>query len=150
MARLANHPWLEIVGPLIAGSTLAYNAYTDARVDIFNPRKAHLAYVQGWLSPAVVLNLSRGLVFLGLALSLILGVEFLALMATCVLLSFLYSNPRTKLKSIAGGDLLVNMVGIGAIVPLAGWAATGSSISTRLNKRIVANMRQRLYGLQKR
>jgi chlorophyll synthase len=119
---------LVIVGPLIAGSTLAYNAYTDTRVDIFNPRKAHLAYVQGWLSPAIVLNLARGMALLGLALSLLLGLEFMLLIATSVVLSLLYSSPRTKLKSVAGGDLLVNMVGIGIIMPLAGWAATGETI----------------------
>ncbi len=117
-----------IVGPLIAGSTLAYNAYTDTRVDIFNPRKAHLAYVGGWLKPAVVLNLARGMAAAGLALSLALGVQCAALLALCVLLSFLYSSPRTKLKSMPGGDVLVNMVGLGALVPLAGWAATGADV----------------------
>jgi 4-hydroxybenzoate polyprenyltransferase len=120
---------LVIVGPLIAGSTLAYNAYTDVRVDIFNPRKAHLAYVTGWISPEIVLNLSRGFAGLGLALSPFLGLEFTAIMATCVLLSFLYSNPRTKLKSLAGGDLVVNMVGIGILVPLGGWAASGEPLA---------------------
>jgi chlorophyll synthase len=119
---------LVIVGPMIAGSTLAYNAYTDVRVDIFNPRKAHLAYVTGWISPELVINLTRGLVIVGLGLSLILGLEFLLLMILSVLLSFLYSNPRTKLKSFAGGDVLINMVGLGILIPLAGWAASGSTI----------------------
>jgi 4-hydroxybenzoate polyprenyltransferase len=117
-----------IVGPLIAGSTLAYNAYTDARVDLFNPRKAHLAYVTGWISPEVVVNLARGMVLVGLLLSLLLGWEFTLLIAVSVFLSYLYSNPRTKLKSIAGGDVLVNMVGLGVLMPLAGWAASGTSI----------------------
>jgi len=117
-----------VIGPLVAGSTLAYNAYTDARVDIFNPRKAHLAYVRGWLSPAIVLNLARGLAGAGLLLSLLLGPQFAVLVALCVLLSVLYSSPRTKLKSVPGGDVLVNMVGLGAIVPLAGWAATGADV----------------------
>lgn len=120
---------LIIVGPLIAGSTLAYNAYTDSRVDLFNPRKAHLAYVTGWISPEVVLNLARGLAIMGLLLSLFLGWEFTVLIALSALLSFLYSNPRTKLKSVAGGDVLVNMVGLGILIPLAGWAASGVSIS---------------------
>jgi 4-hydroxybenzoate polyprenyltransferase len=118
-----------IVGPLIAGSTLAYNAYTDVRVDIFNPRKAHLAYVTGWISPEVVLGIASGMVLLGLILSLLLGWEFTVLIAIAVTLSFLYSNPRTKLKSLPGGDVLVNMVGLGIIMPLAGWASTGASIS---------------------
>jgi len=118
-----------IVGPCIAGSTLAYNAYTDVRVDLFNPRKAHLAYVAGWISPNVVLNLARGLVALGLLLSPLLGWEFTVLIAITVLLSFLYSYPKTKLKSVAGGDVLVNMIGLGVLIPLAGWAASGVSIS---------------------
>jgi 4-hydroxybenzoate polyprenyltransferase len=120
---------MVIAGPLIAGSTLAYNAYTDVRVDIFNPRKAHLAYVTGWISPELVVGLSQLMVILGLLLSLLLGWEFFLLILIAVLLSFLYSNPRTKLKSIPGGDVLVNMVGLGIIMPLAGWAASGTSIS---------------------
>jgi 4-hydroxybenzoate polyprenyltransferase len=112
---------------MVAGSTLAYNAYTDARVDIFNPRKAHLAYVTGWISPLLVLNLARGLAVTGLVLSLLLGLEFTVLIAAMVLLSYAYSSPRTKLKSLAGGDVLINMVGLGALVPLAGWAASGTS-----------------------
>ena len=120
---------MVIMGPMIAGSTLAYNAYTDVRVDIFNPRKAHLAYVAGWISPELVLGLARGMVVLGLLLSPLLGWEFTVLTALAVLLSFLYSNPVTKLKSIPGGDVLVNMVGLGIIMPLAGWAATGTSVS---------------------
>ena len=120
---------MVIVGPLIAGSTLAYNAYTDTRVDIFNPRKAHLAYVTGWISPDLVLGLTRGMVVIGLLLSMLLGWEFTLLILLVVVLSFLYSNPRFKLKSVAGGDVLVNMVGLGILMPLAGWAATGTSIS---------------------
>ncbi len=120
---------MVIVGPLIAGSTLAYNAYTDVRVDIFNPRKAHLAYVTGWISPELVLGLSRLMVILGLLLSLLLGWEFFLLILLAVLLSFLYSNPRTKLKSLPGGDVLVNMVGLGIIMPLAGWAVSGTSVA---------------------
>jgi 4-hydroxybenzoate polyprenyltransferase len=120
---------MVIVGPLIAGSTLAYNAYTDTRVDLFNPRKAHLAYATGWISPDLVLGLARGMVVIGLLLSLLLGWEFTLLIALAVLLSFLYSDPHFKLKSVAGGDVLVNMVGLGILMPLAGWAATGASIS---------------------
>jgi len=120
---------MVIVGPLIAGSTLAYNAYTDVRVDIFNPRKAHLAYVRGWISPDLVLGLTMAMVGLGLLLSLFLGWEFTVLIALTVSLSFLYSNPHTKVKSLPGGDVLVNMVGLGIIMPLAGWASTGTSIS---------------------
>jgi 4-hydroxybenzoate polyprenyltransferase len=120
---------MVIAGPLIAGSTLAYNAYTDVRVDIFNPRKAHLAYVTGWISPEVVLGLARGMVLLGLLLSLLLGWEFTVLIAMAVALSYLYSNPITKLKSHPGGDVVVNMVGLGIVMPLAGWASTGTSIS---------------------
>jgi len=116
---------LVVVGPLIGGSTLAYNAYTDARVDILNPRKAHLAYVGGWLTPGLVRAIAAGLAGAGLLLSMPLGPAFAALMALCVLLSVLYSSPRTRLKSRPGGDVLVTMVGIGAVVPLAGWAAAG-------------------------
>ncbi|UCC93309.1 MAG: UbiA prenyltransferase family protein [Thermoplasmata archaeon] len=120
---------MVIAGPLIAGSTLAYNAYTDVRVDIFNPRKAHLAYVTGWISPELVLGIARGMVVLGLLLSLLLGWEFTVLIAIAITLSFLYSYPKTKLKSLPGGDVLVNMVGLGIVMPLAGWASTGTSVS---------------------
>jgi len=119
---------LIVVGPLIGGSTLAYNAYTDARVDIFNPRKSHLAYVGGWLTPGLVRAIAVGLAGAGLLLSLPLGPAFATLMALCVLLSVLYSSPRTRLKSRPGGDVLVTMLGIGAVVPLAGWAAAGRPV----------------------
>jgi chlorophyll synthase len=120
---------LMIVGPMIAGSTLAYNAYTDARVDIFNPRKAHLAYVTGWISPELVLALARILAITGMALSFLLDLELGVLMTLCVILSYMYSSPRTKLKSLAGGDVLINMVGLGILVPLGGWAASGRDLS---------------------
>ena len=96
---------------------------------LFNPRKAHLAYVTGWISPRLVLNLARGLALLGVALSVLLGTELLVLVGICLVLSFLYSNPRTKLKSVAGGDLLLNMVGIGILMPLAGWATSGRHLA---------------------
>jgi 4-hydroxybenzoate polyprenyltransferase len=38
-----------------------------------------------------------------------------------VLLSILYSHPRTRLKAVPGLDLGVNVIGIGILCPLAGY-----------------------------
>ena len=46
---------------------------------------------------------------------------YLCLYLSCVALSILYSTPPVRLKAVAGGDLLINMVGYGALTILAGY-----------------------------
>jgi chlorophyll synthase len=49
--------------------------------------------------------------------------------ALCVLMSVLYSVPPARLKSRAGWDLVINMLGYGLLTPLAGWGLTGQPLT---------------------
>lgn len=111
-----------IASVFITGSTFAYNDYTDRDVDRTNTRKKGSLLVGGVLEPHLALELSVALAIMGIFFSLFINLAFTALMGCCVVLSFLYSNPYVKLKSRGGWDLLVNMVGIGVVLPLAGWS----------------------------
>ena len=55
----------------------------------------------------------------------LLGPAWVPLYGLCVVLSLLYSVPPVRLKARPGADLVVNMIGYGALTLLAGWAATG-------------------------
>lgn len=111
-----------ITSVFITGSTFAYNDYADRDIDKMNVRKKGSLLVGGLLDPVLVLRLSVALAALGLFLSLFINFVFAGLMGACVVLSLLYSNPHVKLKSRGGWDILVNMFGIGVILPLAGWS----------------------------
>lgn len=106
----------------ITGSTFAYNDYADRDIDKMNLRKKGSLLVWGLMDPKLALRLSVALAVLGILFSLFINLAFTGLMAACVVLSLLYSNPHVKLKSRGGWDLLVNMFGIGVILPLAGWS----------------------------
>ena len=111
-----------ITSLFITGSTFAYNDYTDRDIDRMNVRKKGSLLVGGLLEPRLVLELSVALAVLGIFFSLFINLAFTVLMGGCMVLSLLYSNPHVKLKSRGGWDLLVNMFGIGIILPLAGWS----------------------------
>lgn len=67
-----------------------------------------------------------GLMLAGLSLALaLLPSGYAVAYALCVVLSVLYSVPPWRLKSVAGADWVINLVGFGAITPLAGWLAVG-------------------------
>ncbi|HET7111095.1 MAG TPA: UbiA family prenyltransferase [Gemmatimonadales bacterium] len=72
-----------------------------------------------------------GLMLSGLALALLLlSLGFAAAYAVCLVLSVLYSVPPWRLKAVAGADWVINLVGFGAITPLAGWLALGARPTT--------------------
>ncbi|MDX2193144.1 MAG: UbiA family prenyltransferase [Gemmatimonadales bacterium] len=48
-----------------------------------------------------------------------------ALYGSCLMLSVLYSVPPFRLKAVAGADWVINLLGFGAMTPMAGWATTG-------------------------
>jgi 4-hydroxybenzoate polyprenyltransferase len=50
--------------------------------------------------------------------------------AICFMLSVLYSAPPFRLKALAGADWVINLVGFGALTPLAGWYASGVPLNT--------------------
>jgi len=111
-----------VTSVFISGSTFAYNDYADRDIDTMNLRKKGSLLVVGTLSPRSVLALAVALAAGGLLVSVFINITFAALMGACLALSLLYSNPHTKLKSRGGWDLAVNMLGIGVILPLAGWS----------------------------
>jgi 4-hydroxybenzoate polyprenyltransferase len=113
---------LVIASVLITGSTFAYNDYADRDLDRTNIRKKGSLLMRGRMAPPTVLGLALGLAFLGIVLSFFINLEFTVLMGGCVVLSILYSNPHVKLKGRGGWDLVVNMIGIGVFLPLAGWS----------------------------
>ena len=49
--------------------------------------------------------------------------------AACVLMSVLYSVPPARLKSKAGWDIAINMLGYGLLTPLAGWGVTDKPLA---------------------
>lgn len=113
---------LIIVSLFVTGSTFAYNDYADRELDKRNIRKKGSLLVRGVVEPQVVLELAVALAVIGIFLSLFINMTFTMLMCGCVALSLLYSNPYPKLKGRGGWDLVVNMVGIGVLLPLAGWS----------------------------
>ena len=114
---------LLATGPLLTGATCLYNDVVDRRADIHNPRKGSSALLVGRLQTKEGLKLARLLAALCLLCGLLLGVEVLLLLSAALLLSFLYSNPGARLKTKPPWDVVVNVVGIGALLPLIGWAS---------------------------
>jgi len=117
---------LVIIGPLLASSALMYNDYCDRRTDTGNPRKRwNLRFMNEVASPRVALAGSAALALAAVLLSWTLGAFFLACTLACIGLSLLYSHPLTRLKAKGGMDLMVNVLGIGIIIPLMGWSLSG-------------------------
>jgi 1,4-dihydroxy-2-naphthoate octaprenyltransferase len=56
--------------------------------------------------------------------------RFVALYATCLLMSVAYSVPPVRLKAVAGADWVINLAGFGTLTFLAGWASTARSLTT--------------------
>jgi chlorophyll synthase len=113
---------LSIVGPLIGGFTFLFNEYFDQKADLYNIRKITSALVVGLFDLNTVKWLAVICLALGLALSIIISFTFFILVLAMVVLSILYSDPRTKLKGRGGMDLLVNILGLGVLCPLAGYS----------------------------
>ncbi len=103
--------------PGLNGGTLAFNSAHDRDTE-------DIAYLRSpppppsWLAAAAIATMLAAL-----AGGLVLGLGFAAVTAGCVLLSLLYSHPRTRWKGVPGLDLAVNMVGYGAGTTLAGLLA---------------------------
>ncbi len=106
------------------GGTLAINS-------AFDRDEGDIAYLRNPPPPP------RGLFAFGLTMMLAgqvaalgLGVPFAVVYACCLVLSVLYSVPPVRLKAVAGADWIINVVGFGALTPLAGWLATGLPLRT--------------------
>lgn len=107
------------------GGTLAINS-------AFDRDESDVAYLRRPPPPPRFLFAwGLGLMLLGLALALLLLVpSYAAAYALCLVLSVLYSVPPWRLKAVAGADWAINLVGFGAITPLAGWLALGAKPTT--------------------
>ena len=107
------------------GGTLAINSAFDrdegdvGYLDAPPPVPNHLAAFS-------VVLMGVGQVWSLLALPL----AFSAAYAICFGMSLLYSVPPFRLKAVAGADWLINMIGFGTLTPFAGWAATGTGLTT--------------------
>ncbi len=105
---------------LLNGGTLAINsAFDHDEGDVAYLRRPPAAppHLFGW---------GLGLMLLGLALAWVLMPRgYTVVYAACFVLSILYSVPPWRLKAVAGADWAINLVGFGALTPLAGWLAAG-------------------------
>lgn len=106
--------WLGWV-VLLNGGTLAFNSAYDRDT-------GPVAYLAQPPEPPTGLAQAAlaGMACGALLTTFLVGPFFGALTFFCLVLSVLYSHPRTRWKSVPGLDLLVNMVGYGAGTTLAG------------------------------
>ena len=105
------------------GGTLALNSAYDRD-------EGDIAYLRRPPPPPVHLaGFALGVMLLGLALTLLLPIEYRLAYGFCLVLSLLYSTPPARLKAVAGADWIINMIGFGTLTPYAGWAATGVKLS---------------------
>ncbi len=115
--------------PALAGLALwvvCLNGGTLAINSAFDRDEADIAYLRSPPPPPPGL-FAFGLVLMGLgqAGALLLGPGYAAAYAACFALSLSYSVPPVRLKAVAGADWIINLVGFGALTPLAGWLASG-------------------------
>jgi len=117
------------IGPASLGLALwvvCLNGGTLAINSAFDRDEGDIAYLRRPPPPPRRLfGFGLGLMLAGLAVSLALPRGYIAAYAICLLMSLAYSVPPARLKSVAGADWLINMLGFGTLTPWAGWAATG-------------------------
>jgi 4-hydroxybenzoate polyprenyltransferase len=100
---------------LLNGGTLAINS-------VFDQDEGDIGYLKAPPKPPpYLLQVSSLMLAAALGLGFLLPRVFAWSNAACVVMSVLYSVPPVRLKARAGWDLLINMVGFGALTPLAGW-----------------------------
>lgn len=108
---------------LLNGGTLAVNS-------AFDRDEGDIGYLR---QPPKV---PRGLAAVSLAMlaaAAVLGFLLPPLFAwsnlACAVMAVLYSVPPVRLKARAGWDLLINCLGFGLLMPLAGWGLTGRPLA---------------------
>jgi 4-hydroxybenzoate polyprenyltransferase len=107
---------------LVNGGTLAINS-------AFDRDEGDVGYLKAPPEvPKYLARVSSVMLVLAFLLGCLLPPAFAWATAVCVLMSVLYSVPPVRLKSRAGWDIAVNMLGYGLLTPLAGWGATGEPL----------------------
>ena len=116
--RAAWFGWFVFV-VLLNGGTLAINS-------AFDKDEGDIGYLkQPPPPPRYLLPMSSLMLAASLGLGFLLPPAFAWSNAACVVMSVLYSVPPVRLKARAGWDLVINMVGFGALTPMAGWGISG-------------------------
>jgi 4-hydroxybenzoate polyprenyltransferase len=110
--------WLVFV-VLLNGGTLAINS-------AFDQDEGDIGYLRRPPKPPRGLAAVSALMLAAAAgLGFLLPPLFAWSTAACVAMAVLYSVPPVRLKARAGWDLLINCLGFGLLMPLAGWGLTG-------------------------
>ncbi len=121
--------WTTLLGPILVGGilwTIFLNGGTLALNSAFDRDEGDIGYLDH--PPPPPKGLALGAMAL-MACGCILAWWFLPRAYTwaivaCTILSVLYSVPPVRLKAVAGADLLINMIGYGALTFAAGALAT--------------------------
>ncbi len=116
--RTALLGWFVFV-VLLNGGTLAINS-------AFDQDEGDIGYLKAPPKPPpYLLQVSSLMLLAALGLGFLLPPAFAWSNAACALMAVLYSVPPVRLKARAGWDLIINMIGFGALTPLAGWGLSG-------------------------
>jgi 4-hydroxybenzoate polyprenyltransferase len=119
--RTVGFGWLVFV-VLLNGGTLAINS-------AFDKDEGDIGYLKAPPEPPkYLLHMSSLMLAASLGLGFLLPPAFAWSNAACVVMSVLYSVPPARLKARAGWDLLINMIGFGALTPMAGWGLSGRPV----------------------
>ena len=78
--------------------------------------------------PRRLAHVSISLMAAGQIIAFVLPAGFWIAYAVCFAMSVAYSVPPLRLKSVAGADWAINIVGVGVLTPYAGWAASGMAM----------------------
>jgi 4-hydroxybenzoate polyprenyltransferase len=107
---------------LMNGGTLAINS-------AFDKDEGDVGYLKSPPEvPKYLAAVSTAMLVAAFLLGYLFPIVFAWATAACVLMSVLYSVPPARLKSRAGWDILINMLGYGLLTPMAGWGLTGAQI----------------------
>jgi lycopene elongase/hydratase (dihydrobisanhydrobacterioruberin-forming) len=120
------------LGPALLGLALwvvCLNGGTLALNSAFDRDEGDVAYLRRPpVPPPNLAGFSLALMGVGQILAFRMSVPYPMAYAICFVLSLAYSVPPLRLKSVAGADWIINMLGFGTLTPVAGWAATGLPI----------------------